>query len=173
MNPTNDPLIEITPEELECILRDRVRRGQSCSFPKTWEGLQLTSAGRAWYVAEFVQQAKAAQRMDHSELASSWRDRAQAIASAIAQEANADLLRLVADALDGKHPPESPPTAQQRVLAAVNELCAKNPERLPYREELIDAGLRGELISEVLPQGGKRGPIKLPRKPGQGRKPKN
>ena len=87
--------------------------------------------------------------MNDSELANSWRDGAQAIASAIAQEANADLMRLVADALDGKHPPGTLETRQQRVLRAINNFCGEQ-KRMPSRRELIGLGLRGEDITEVV-----------------------
>ena len=172
MKPPNDPFVKLTPAELAAIVKAR-RPDRPRDNPPQSQDFPLPSTGRLWYVAEFIHQARLAKRREDATAETDWRDRAQSIASEIAREANADLLRSIADALDGKHADEPRETAQQRVLSAVNEFCGEHG-KMPSRKDLVERGVRGEDISEIAPQDRRQAAmIRLRRQGGQGRKPRN
>ncbi len=184
MNPINDPADSITPAELAAIVRasrpDRPRNNP----PKAATGFSLSIGGRLWYVAEFIHQARLAKRAGKTEIAELWRERAQEIAESVARlvchappdeqgkEVAPELLRAVADALDGKHQPETGQTDQQRVLTAVNDFCADHPGKLPSRRNMIKMEVRGETVTEVFANLEKQGSIRFPKEK-RGPKPKN
>ncbi len=149
MNPSNDKLVNVTAGELSAIVAARRKERPRDIPPRAATGFSLTAESRLWYVAEFIYQARLAKRNGKPDLEQSWRDRAQAIATAVAGEANADLLRAVANALDGKHPPAPKETDQQRILTAIAESYITQG-RAPSNKELRETGLSGRAINAVL-----------------------
>lgn len=173
MNPTNDEAVPITPEELAEVLQSRKRRGLSATYPKTAPGFNMTPDGRLWWVTELVLLARAPGRPPEAREA--MLDRARLIAAVVAQEAaadgNTDLLREVADALEGKRPEAPPVTKQQLVLSAVDAFCrthGRSPSQVEVREFARWQGitLRPADVSEVMAGKFKKGkpPGRPPRK---------
>ncbi len=178
-NPTNDPVIEITSEELQQIIRTReCHKGLSPGYPKTGGGCTLTIAGRLWYVAEFIVQAKL-RRRNPAEY-QSWRDRAHAIAQEVVRKASdpdqfdiepfCDLLREVANALEGKRR-EIVTTAREDAYQEVMRLAARYSGmhgKLPTQKALLEftksngIKLRKADISAAFNMHAENGGIKFP-----------
>lgn len=166
MKIPNDPFIQITDEELSAIAAAK-RPDRPRDDPPQGQDYPLPAAARLWYVAEYVHQSRLAKRHGKHELANSWQYRAQDLASEVAREANAALLQLVIDAMNGKHSPDPKESEMQRVLTAINQSYASRG-RAPSNKELREAGLSGRAISDALELT--KGRVTLT-KPKRGRKP--
>ena len=184
MNPAENPLSSLTAAELEAIARAKRPARHRDSPPKAGNGYSLPFDARLWYVAEFIHQARLAKRSGNTDLEQSWRERAQDIAESVAiiyvhappdetgKEFAPELLRRIANALEGMHLPSPMESDQRRVLAAVNQFCSLHPGKLPSRRQLIEMGVRGEDITEVFANLKKQGTIRFPKEK-RGPKPGN
>jgi len=157
MNPTNDRLVDITDAELAAILNHRRIRGLPPTYPATSPEVgKLTPAGRCWWIAELVLAANMLEALGTRDAADAERLRelAHSIAAEVAKEraliGQADDLRAVADALDGKHAAPEPETPFQRVLRAAGDYCATHGHR-PTQKQLKSFApkLRAEDICET------------------------
>lgn len=183
MKPDKDiHRIEITAAELAAIARAKRPARPRNIPPKELADYPLPPESRLWFVAEFIHQARLAKRAANPDQETSWRERAQDIAAGVAsiyvhappdekgKEVAPVLLRQVADALEGKHPPEARETDQQKVLTAIAD-SYRTSGRAPSNKELRGLGISGRAIDEVLSQIRETGPRIRLHKERHGKKP--
>lgn len=142
----DDSLLEITPDELACILQSRQARGLTANHPGEVDLLlhpdsreiDLRSEELLWYVTEMIQMAEDAKRMNQADRAAKWRAKAQVMAAEVARivaleiaelpvdnefarKASLDLLHGIAEALQGKRIPEKPKTTASLIMGLILE----------------------------------------------------
>jgi hypothetical protein len=155
-----DSLIEITPDELACILQSRQARGLTANHPAQVDLLlhpdsreiDLRSEELLWYVTEMILIAQDAKRMKQADKAAKWRAKAQVMAAEVARivalelaelpadnefarKASVDLLHGIAAAIQGRRIPEKPETTTGLILGLIFEFHAYIGKR-PTQTEL-------------------------------------
>lgn len=174
---THDPLVPMSSADLDAIVESRRLRGLPLTVPVTVPAIgRLTAAARCWYVAEFTLLAAAARQAKQPDVEQHWRERAGRIAAEVAREfaehGNAAGLRMVADALDRRHP--EPPRdgwtpAERRVLDQINAYGAEHGTAPSQKQLRVFAAGRGVPLSKSRTSGVFARLPRMPReKPGPG-----
>lgn len=166
-NVTNDPVVPVSPAELNAIMKSRAKRNLSTQYQAsdtTTANLGLN--GRLWWVAEFIWQAREAKLSGRVDDMICWSSRANSVAhAAITDEFKsfieyppdsvapsmdkiATLCQLVKSALQGEH--ESPKTlkAKENLKLAISKYFWTN-NRLPTAKEMTELKFRAEDVQIV------------------------